>query len=97
MSEIDPDTVLTVYANVACQISKEGLVDGCPETVVELGDKNEYSLKLYTLLAITLQRQGKRPTMLKILDKALTESKILDSENSSCSEDDLIIFSSNYL
>ena len=54
MSEVDSEAVLTVYAGAAVGILSEEAVDGLPETLVELGDKNEYTAKLYTLLCVAL-------------------------------------------
>jgi hypothetical protein len=48
------------------------------ERLVELGEKIEYSAKLYNMLALVLVWTGKHSNADKIFKKSLTELKILE-------------------
>jgi hypothetical protein len=44
---------------------------------VELGEKNEYTIKIYTLLGLTMMRQNTFDYAIKVFDKALEAINIL--------------------
>lgn len=46
--------------------------------IIEMGEKNEYSIKVYTLLALSMMRENKYDNALKIFNKALESLNILE-------------------
>lgn len=65
-------------------------MDMIQEQIIEIGEKYEYTSKVYNILAIALVRAGKLNNADKIFRKALSELKILEKlESNSSSEDDL--------
>lgn len=45
---------------------------------MELGEKNEYTIKIYTLLALTMMRESKFDNAIQVFDKALETINIFN-------------------
>lgn len=91
MRAVDEDHTLTVLAEVGLRLTG-GDFEGLQDRVVELGEKNDYSVKIYNLLALSLVRQGKSAQ--KVLSKGLGQSNILGGAKP---DDQLVQFATNYL
>lgn len=96
MRVADDENCLTILAEAAVRIMSEGEMEGVKERIMETGDKNEYTTKLYNLLSLALVRDGKISSGEKVLKKALAESKLLTREDKTMTKDEES-FVSNYL
>jgi ribosomal protein S7 len=56
------------------------VIDKPKDKLVELADMNEYTLKIYTLLALTMMRQSKFDNAMKIFNKAIDSINIFDDK-----------------
>ena len=52
-------------------------IDKPKEKLVEVADMNEYTLKIYCLLGLTMMRENKFEGAIKVFDKALDSLAIL--------------------
>ena len=93
MKTQDEDDVLTSICEIVIDLLSEGEVN--TDKTVELESKNGFSPKLYTFMAAIVMRQGKSPVALKVMNKALNDSRILKECPHPTSEE--LVFAANYL
>ena len=59
MKQLDDENILTVLTETLVKLSSIDDFEGMQDRIVELGEKNEYSLKLYNILGLAIIRSGK--------------------------------------
>ena len=77
MQSLDDDNCLSGICEAILGFVAKDEIDKSREKIVELGEKNEYTIKIYTLLGLTMMRENKFENALKVFDKALEALNIL--------------------
>lgn len=77
MQAIDDDNCLTGICEALIGFIAKDKIEKSQEKIVELGEKNEYTIKIYTLLALTMMRDNKFENAVKVFDKAL---EVIDTQ-----------------
>ena len=76
MKQVGEDNCLTSLWEVILGFVAKDVIDKPKDKLVELADMNEYTLKIYTLLALTMMRQSKFDNAMKIFNKAIDSINI---------------------
>lgn len=71
MKEIAEDNCLTSLWEIILGFVAKDSIDKPKEKLVEVADMNEYTLKIYSLLGLTMMRENKFEGAMKVFDKAL--------------------------
>lgn len=78
LKEIEDDNCLTNLWEIILAFASKESIEKWREKVVELGEKNEYTLKIYVLLGLTMMRDGKFDNAGKVFDKAFETLNIFE-------------------
>ena len=79
MKKRDEDNLLTVLTETLVRLNSIDDFANISDRLVELGEKNEYSLKLYNILGLSIIRSGKLNADV-IYKKAMQTFRLLEGE-----------------
>lgn len=95
MKKRDEDNLLTVLTETLVRLNSIDDFASISDWLVELGEKNEYSLKLYNILGLSIIRSGKSNADV-IYKKAMQTFKLIEGEKRVLNQDE-ICFLTNFV
>lgn len=93
MKSLDDENILTVLTETLVKMSSIDDFESVSDRIVELGEKNDYSIKLYNILGLAIVRSGKSNADV-IFKKAIQTLKLLEKQSFNADE---ICFLTNFM